>query len=250
MDFGPIRNRRAYEEVAANIREMVVSGRLKQGDKLPPERELAQRLGVGRHALREALRMLEMAGLIETRLGKWGGTFITGGRPQIVSDQMTDLLRMGNVSYASVTEARILFGDVVVRAAVERHTAEDIAAMEANIDAAERLFAEGRLMEKTEKNIEFHNILARATKNPTLAILMQSLTDMATYFARNIGPDPASTTVRSRRLFMKAFIARDTQAAVDEMRASLLQLQTVHFNLAARHQDASAAGVERPVTRP
>lgn len=239
MDFGPIRNKRAYEEVAANIREMVVSGRLKQGDKLPPERELSQRLGVGRHALREALRTLEMAGLIETRLGKWGGTFVTGGRPQIVSEQMTDLLRMGNVSYASVTEARILFGDVVVRAAVERHTPEDIAAMEANIDAAERLFAEGRLMEKTEKNIEFHNILARATKNPTLVILMQSLTDMATYFARNIGPDPASTTVRSRRLFMQAFIARDSDAAVEEMRASLVQLHAVHLDLAARHQDVS-----------
>jgi DNA-binding FadR family transcriptional regulator len=240
MDFGPIRSKRAYEEVAAKIREMVVSGRLKQGDKLPPERELAQRLGVGRHALREALRTLEMAGLIETRLGKWGGAFITGGKPQLVSDQMTDLLRMGNVSYASVMEARILFGDVVVRAAVVRHDDDDLAALNANIDAAERLFAEGRLMEKTEKNIEFHNILARATKNPTLVILMKTLTDMATYFARNIGPDPASTTVRSRRLFMKAFTARDAQAAVKEMQASLSRLQTVHVDLATRHQDAPA----------
>lgn len=235
-EFSPTRNKRAYEDVASMLREMVLSGRLKEGDKLPPERELAQRMGVGRHALREALRVLEMAGLIETRLGKWGGTFVTSGTAKSVANQMTDLLRLGNVSYASVIEARILFGDLVVRAAIERHTPEDVAELEANINEAERLFAEGRLAEKTERNIEFHDILARATKNPILVIMMQTLTDLARHFFKTIGPDPARTTVRSRRLFMKAFVARDADAAAQEMRASLLRLHTVHVDLATRRR--------------
>lgn len=234
-DFQPIKGRRAYEEIAANIREMVVSGKIAVGDKLPAERELAERLGVGRNVLREALRSLETVGLLEMKRGKWGGAFVTSGPSSVVSEQMTDLLRMGGVSYASVIEARIWIGEVVVRAACLRHAADDVRALEDNIDAVEKLFNEGRMVEKTQKNIEFHDILARATGNPTLVILMKSLTDMAAYFARNIGPDPASTTIRSRRLFMKAFVARDVEGAVKEMEASLRRLQAVHVDLASRH---------------
>lgn len=242
MEFTPLKSKRAREEVAAQIREMIVSGRLKPGDKLPAERELAERLGIGRHSLREALRSLEVGGLLETRRGKWGGTFVTAGNPQLVTRQMTDLLKMGNVSYASVIEARIVFGEVVVRVACARHSAEDIAALEANVTAAEQLFAQNKLLEKTEKNIEFHDLLARATKNPTLVIMMQTLTDMARYFARNIGPDPASSTVGSRRLFMKAFVKRDAAAAIQEMTRSLLQLQSVHTDLATRQLQPATAG--------
>ncbi|PJI42238.1 GntR family transcriptional regulator [Ferrovibrio sp.] len=232
--FIPVKGRRAYEDIAANIREMVVDGRLKPGEKLPPEREFAEHLGVGRNVLREALRSLETIGLIEMRRGKWGGAFVASRPSRVVAEQMTDLLRMGGVSYASVIEARIWIGSVVVRAACVRHTEDDIEALERNIEEVERLFDEGRMVEKTFKNIEFHNLLAAATKNPTLTILMKSLTDMAAYFARNIGPDPASTTVRSRRLFMKAFVARDVEAAVKEMEASLLRLHTVHVDLATK----------------
>lgn len=232
--FTATKGRRAYEEIAANIREMVVDGRLKPGEKLPPEREFAEHLGVGRNVLREALRSLETIGLLEMRRGKWGGAFVASRPSRAVAEQMTDLLRMGGVSYASVIEARIWIGSTVVRVACARHTEEDIAALEKNIEEVEALFDAGRMVEKTLKNIEFHNLLAVATKNPTLVILMKSLTDMATYFAKNIGPDPASTTVRSRRLFMKAFIARDANAAVKEMEASLLQLHAVHMDLATK----------------
>ncbi len=239
--FAPTKGRRAYEEIAANIREMVVDGRLKPGEKLPPEREFAEHLGVGRNVLREALRSLETIGLLEMRRGKWGGAFVASGPSRAVAEQMTDLLRMGGVSYASVIEARIWIGSTVVRVACARHTDEDIAALEKNIEEVEALFKAGRMVEKTLKNIEFHNLLATATKNPTLVILMKSLTDMATYFAKNIGPDPASTTVRSRRLFMKAFVARDAEAAVKEMEASLLRLHAVHIHLATKKTAKSSA---------
>ncbi|HEX2545228.1 MAG TPA: FadR/GntR family transcriptional regulator [Ramlibacter sp.] len=248
MQFSPLKSRRTHEEVAHQLREMIVSGRLKEGDKLPPERDLAQQLGVSRHSLREALRTLEVAGLLETRLGKWGGTFVMSRRLEGVSGQMADLLKMGDVSYASVMEARIYFSEVVVRVACVRHTQEDVDRLNKNIEEAEQLFQANQLTEKTEKNIEFHDLLAQATKNPTLVILMQSLTSMARYFARNIGPDPASTTVRSRRLFMEAFVRRDAEAAVREMQESLLTLRSVHTDLAAsvvarRGQGKSLSGV-------
>ncbi len=233
MEFQPLKSRRSHEDITLYLRELILGGQLKPGDKLPAERELAEQLGVGRHTLREGLRRLEATGLLEVKRGKFGGTFVRSGQLEGISGRITDMLKMGNVSYTSVIEARIHFSEVVVRVACERHTQEDAEALVRNIEEAESLFAARRLVEKTEKNIEFHDLLAQATKNPTLVILMQSLTSMARYFARAIGPDPASITVRSRRIFMKAFLERDADAAVKEMRASLLQLQSVHFNLAA-----------------
>src|SRR4051812_29624075 len=94
--FKPVR-RRAYQEIAASIREMVVSGALKAGEKLPAERDLAEQLGVGRNVTREALRALEAGGLIEMRRGKWGGAFVRSAGGDAVAGQMTDLLRMGGV---------------------------------------------------------------------------------------------------------------------------------------------------------
>src|SRR6476619_4824745 len=67
--FEPIRTRRAFEEICDRIRAQIAAGKLRPGDKLPPERELALQLGVGRNALREALRSLEIAGIVRLQKG-------------------------------------------------------------------------------------------------------------------------------------------------------------------------------------
>ena len=70
--FQPIQVRRAFEEICDRIRARIAAGLLKPGDKLPAERELAQQLGVGRNALREALRSLEIAGIVRLQKGAQG----------------------------------------------------------------------------------------------------------------------------------------------------------------------------------
>lgn len=74
--FTPVRPRRVYQEICSQVRRRVADGQLKPGDRLPPERELAQALGVSRGAVREALRALEYAGVIAMRAGAKGGAFI------------------------------------------------------------------------------------------------------------------------------------------------------------------------------
>ncbi|HEY9280152.1 MAG TPA: winged helix-turn-helix domain-containing protein, partial [Eoetvoesiella sp.] len=73
--FSPIRPQRAFEEVCEQIRREVAAGTLRPGDRLPPERELAEQLGVSRTAIREALRSLENAGLVQCQQGMGGGAF-------------------------------------------------------------------------------------------------------------------------------------------------------------------------------
>lgn len=226
------RVQRTFEEVVKQVRGQLARGELAPGQRLPSERTLAARLNVSRSALREGLRTLEMAGIVELRKGRAGGAFITRGNQQVVSDSMADLLRLGNVSWSDLTEARILIEAVIVRTACERATQEDYEALEDNIRQARRLFDEGQLMKKTEVLIEFHNILARATGNPVLAMITSTLTEMLRYFTRRLGSETTRAVFRSRRRFMTAFVAGDAQAAVEEMERNLRKVHRLYLKLA------------------
>lgn len=209
--------KRTFEHVANQVRGMLSTGQLKPGDQLPPERKLSVELNVSRSALREALRTLEFAGVLELRQGKRGGAFVSCGNPQALSNNMSDLLRLGNLAWSDLTEARIWIEEIIVRVACERATARDIRLLEENIRQAEALFDAGELMEKTDTIIEFHNILARATRNPFLVMMNQTITEVLRYFTRRLGSERTREVFKSRRRFMTAFAASDADAAVSEM---------------------------------
>src|SRR5258708_20009789 len=82
-DFGPIKPKRVFEEICERIRNELSSGALRPGDKLPPERELAEQFGVSRTAVREAFRSLERSGLIGLQKGAKGGAFILQSNPTV-----------------------------------------------------------------------------------------------------------------------------------------------------------------------
>lgn len=228
----PVRAKRTFEDVANKVRNMLASGELKPGDHLPPERVLSVQLKVSRSALREALRTLEFAGVLELRPGKKGGAFISDGNSKALSNNMSDLLRLGNLSWSDLTEVRIWLEEIIVRVACERATRDDIRLMEENIRLAEALFERGELAEKTDTIIEFHNILARATKNPFLVMMNQTITDVLRYFTKRLGSERTREVFRSRRRFMSAFTAGDTEAAVKEMERNLKKVHRLYLRLA------------------
>ena len=99
--FQPIQIRRAFEEICDRIRAQIAAGSLKPGDKLPAERELAQQLGVGRNALREALRSLEIAGIVRLQKGAKGGAFIREGDAGRMDEVMRDMLSLARSRWPS-----------------------------------------------------------------------------------------------------------------------------------------------------
>jgi DNA-binding FadR family transcriptional regulator len=223
--FDPIKRRRLSDQVSAEIQVRIASGDLKSGDKLPPEREMAESFQVSRGAVREALRNLERSGLVALQAGAHGGAFIGHGDPSLIGDSFRNLYRLGSVSLDELTEARLWFAATVVRVACERATEADLDALTANVDEAERLLKAKRYEDKIDVHIEFHNILGRATRNAVMAMLMGATMEVMRDFAHAAGGERNDLTIRSRRRLLAALRARDADAAVAAMTDHLEDLR-------------------------
>ncbi|MGA2289947.1 MAG: FCD domain-containing protein [Bradyrhizobium sp.] len=228
VKFRPIHTRRAFEEICQRIREQLALGVLKPGDKLPPERELAQQLGVSRNVLREALRSLEMAGVLRLQKGVKGGAFIREGDTSRMNDVVRDMLSLGTISLRELSEARIQVLDLAVRLACERARPSDFRALEANIERTELATGEGRLLDRVECSREFYRLLALSTGNKVIAMIMDSVTEIHMRFVyAKVASSGASSPRLSekRRQFLSALRARDVAAATRLMRGHLESVQ-------------------------
>ena len=231
LGFEPIAPSRAFEEIAAQIRELVATGRLKPGDRLPAERDLSAKFKVSRNTLREALRALELSGMIELRKGAAGGAFVLPGSSGVVVNGLRDLYHLGAIKPEHLTEARVWLSDIVVRVACERLTEEDLQALEENVVLAAKATKAGNFQERADLHREFHNLLAVATRNPIIQITMEGVMEVMREFVKAIGPSDNTYTLPSRRRLLKHLRARDADAAVAEMNKFLERLQANYMEL-------------------
>jgi DNA-binding FadR family transcriptional regulator len=250
--FNAIRSARAFEEIATQIRNELIAGRLKVGSRLPSERALSEQFGVSRNTLREALRSLEHGGLIRLQKGASGGAFISERSGQAIVTGLLDMYHLGAIRPAQLTEARIWLETIIVREACTRATPEDIAALNRCIEEAEAAAAAGNFPLRAEKNIDFHRILARMTGNPIMVIVMSGVLDVLQHFIRTIGDYHNAFVLPSRRRFMKHLAEGDVGAAVAEMESSLKRLQRNYLSRVEEDAAAPAPARKRAVktTRP
>jgi GntR family transcriptional repressor for pyruvate dehydrogenase complex len=228
LTFRPIHTRRAFEEICARIREQLALGVLKPGDKLPPERDLAQQLGVSRNVLREALRSLEMAGVLRLLKGVKGGAFVQQGDTSRMNVVMRDMLSLGTISVRELSEARIHVLDMGVQLACANATQADFEALEGNIALTELATREGRLLDRVECAREFYKLLAVASRNKVIAMIMDSVTEihMRFVYAKVASSGVAmARLVERRRQFMAALRERDAALATRLMRSHLGAVQ-------------------------
>ena len=216
---------RAFEEICERIRRQLASGKLKPGDKLPAERELAVQLKVSRAALREALRSLEIAGVITLRKGVKGGAFVQAGDPANVTRVLQDLVHLGAISLGDLTEARLLIQSGVVRLACARASAADIEAIGRNIERTAEMSRLGHGEERRQAIAEFYRLLALATHNEILKILVDSITDILVRFLHGVSEDiELPSLIAHRRRFFRHLEARDGASASHEMEQHLHKL--------------------------
>lgn len=217
QSFKPVKPKRAFEEICEQIRQEIQSGALSAGDRLPSERELADQFQVSRSTVREAFRTLEISGVLTLHKGVKGGAVLKHGDVRPITQTMKDLLSLGGLSLEDYTEARVCLQREIIGLACKRGTEEDFAALEANIEqmraAGSQISAEAR----TRLTQDFYDLLAQATKNRAMSVLMNAFTEPLGYYLEKIGPDRSWDVAASRSKFVTHLRARDAEAASAEM---------------------------------
>jgi GntR family transcriptional repressor for pyruvate dehydrogenase complex len=170
ITYRPIARRKTYQLVAEQLIELIGSRRLKAGDVLPPERELVESYGVGRSSVREALRMLESRGLIESR---GNGSFAVAQLGNLLDRPLDLLVTVEEADYAELFEVRRILEGEAAALAASRRTGIQIARMRETADEMERgLSSEERFI---TADLRFHLTVAEATKNRVIVQLMNAI---------------------------------------------------------------------------
>jgi GntR family transcriptional repressor for pyruvate dehydrogenase complex len=245
--FAPIRTKRVFEEICEQVRREMAAGSLRPGDKLPPERELALKLGVSRAAVREALRSLEIAGVVGLHKGARGGAFILKGDPDLVTRSIRDMFHLGRISLDNLTEARTLVMQVAIELASERIRPTTVAALERNVDRLTTLPASGKASERVAISAEFYRLISQATDNTVLQVIIEALTDIVLQQVEQSNIEFFPNLIAHRRRLVEYIATRQVDDAKREMTEHLQRLRR-HLmraeRTAAEHKTALALAEE------
>ncbi|MBN1671962.1 MAG: FadR family transcriptional regulator [Kiritimatiellae bacterium] len=221
-----IKKRTITELVAEQLIHLAMQ--LKGGEKLPSERELMEQLGVGRSSLREALRSLEIMGLVETRTGE--GTFVAGDTSGIFRRPLEWGVFNGQKSLDQLLEARRVFELAIVELVTDRITEEELAVLEAIMQEMEN-YGPGDFEAFLAADLRFHDLIAKATRNDVLyETIHLTRRIISAERTRSFGkPEDYVESSRYHRNVLEALKARDA-AAVREAMAAHMQYMTFMFS--------------------
>lgn len=218
----PIARPRLYEQVVSQIEAWIAENGLEVGDRLPPERELAAKLGVSRATVSQALVAMEVVGIVSVRHGDGVVLIETAGATKVVS-----ALRRHAQQLPEIIEARDALETKLAALAAERRTESDLAAMDEALALMERDIASGgRGVEADER---FHAAVTAAGHSPLLAKLMIEISDLIreTRIASLAQPDRPANSLRGHRRIADAIRARDAGAAALAMQQHVAMVSDV-----------------------
>jgi GntR family transcriptional repressor for pyruvate dehydrogenase complex len=224
MEQQLLRTVRLYERIAEAIRGQVVAGKLKEGDRLPNERELGEAFGVSRPVVREAIRALTKDGLVWVRQGS--GTFIANGTNAALGDSLGLVLSVGAApkNLNDLVEIREILEPSIACLAARRAESADLAAMQAAIDRMDASSADVDAFIAADH--EFHLAIATATHNPLAPTLLYPIVDKLNEQRKTIFfvVHSAQSAQRYHRRIYKAVAEHDEVAAGEAMRLHLAQV--------------------------
>jgi len=173
-EFHAVRKGRRYEPVAEQIQRLIASGALSPGDRLPPERELAAKFGVGRSSLRDAIRTLEVMGIVESRHGR--GTVVRDLSTDALVVPLASVLAHKRELVAELLDVRRMIEPALAARAAANATEEELSRLE---DILRRQAEKVRRGERSiEEDSEFHYGIALAADNSVLLKVVDTLMDL------------------------------------------------------------------------
>ena len=184
MNYAHVPKGRLADVVSTQIKESIFQGEYQPGQKIPPEHQLVKFFGVSRVIVREAIRNLEQAGLIEIKRGSKGGAFVLPMKHDAVSQVIKDVLKLGNARVAHIMEVRLDIEPIVAGLAAERAEPGDIEMLAKGVEG----MPEEPGDEYVAWNVNFHRVLAKCSHNPMYDILVNILMDFTEELILKIKP--------------------------------------------------------------
>jgi GntR family transcriptional repressor for pyruvate dehydrogenase complex len=224
IPFKATQVKRPRDQVEQQLREAILEGHFAQGDKLPPETELASQFGVSRPTVREALGALVSAGLIRKIPGVAGGSFVNTVTPdslsQMLTQSMDTIVRIGALDIAEITEVRRVLEIPAAEWAARNRTTSDLEVMKAVVAQQRATTIDDP--DIPEYDLRFHTAIGYASGNRLLAAFIASVHD-ATHPAQflDVTPEVAQKTVRQHMAIVAAIEAGDPARAADAMHEHL-----------------------------
>lgn len=224
MMYKVVRSSRLYEQIVQQVEESIEKGALKTGDKLPPERELAEQFGVSRTAVREAVKALREKGFVEAYPGR--GTFIMETSAHPIRLSLDRMVKAGQAEGSRyLTEVREMMEPEIAALAAERADGEDLAAMRESFEVMENAKRDPEAF--IEADLDFHLALAEAAANPIILSLIDSIVGLLREQRMGIfqvegGPERGQY---HHKKILDAVEHRDAAGAREAMKAHMRQVR-------------------------
>jgi GntR family transcriptional repressor for pyruvate dehydrogenase complex len=220
------RSQRVHEKIVARIGEMIAAGELRTGDRLPPERRLAETFRVSRHAVREALRALEEKGLVRSHVGD--GTYVLDREEQSLVEPLAQAIGLGVAKLREIFEFRKLLEPQVAALAATAATTEELTRL-GELLGKQRAAVTSE--ERTAADQAFHLGLARATGNSVLVAVFGQLAELlGESRSDSLQSRPRQlVSLQNHERILRALWQGDAQEAAREMLNHLQEIERAIF---------------------
>ena len=222
--FVPVQGGRISAQIVDQILVLIRGGQLKPGDRLPAERELVETFGVSRVTVRDALRVLEVMGLVEIRVGSAGGAFVTTPSADVIGKSVSNMLQMRGFEPSQIAEARLVVELGIFDLVIERITEEDILTLREICAESRKRFEAGEY--DTALSVQFHSALAACAGNPAITVLSESFSgplSLAAVRATEVRDNRHERTVVEHSKIVDALAAGDGPTAREHLIQHLLR---------------------------
>jgi GntR family transcriptional repressor for pyruvate dehydrogenase complex len=224
--FNPVKKQRASDEARELILNVIREGHLQAGEQLPSETRMAEQMGMSRVPLREAVSSLEQFGLLTVKRGSGGGIFVAEPTLEPFCRFFTLLLSLGKANIQDLTEARLLIEPGLAALAAQKAGPEQIAQLRQAIDDYRASVQEGK--PRSIKDMDFHVILAVASQNLVLEMVMKGLVPLLHKSVQHMRFDPADRMegIRDHERILTALEKRNPSAAQRAMADHVKRMAT------------------------
>jgi GntR family transcriptional repressor for pyruvate dehydrogenase complex len=225
VEIAPVKSTRIYEEIVRQVKQLIAEGRLKSGDRLPPERDLAEKFVVSRTSVREALRALESLGLIEIRPGE--GTFVRLVSVDALVGPLALVMTSEREAIGELFEARRVLEPAIAALAASRATPDEVQEMERILDDQAREIAAGKT--GLAQDAAFHAAIGTAAHNRAITRTVHAIMDLLTQSREESLNTPGRPTRshQDHRRILQAIARRNGPAARQAMLDHLIAVEAL-----------------------